>query len=129
VECPPELRQEGDPPSVMRRPPGKERWFRRGPFVESVDGKTCQLVGETFCAPVDQPFECTQGEPQPPIPCTVDAPPNQPWRASLTVPPFVWRDSLGECHTGAAMTCGPGACTVPETPVVSCDTRVLPGHP
>src|SRR5690606_19320466 len=102
VDCPPDMRDAGDPPAVTRRPPGKEDWLRVTPRLWSTTtGTTCNYQPEYFCAPPGKPYECTPHPKTVTVGCTMgDA-------GTRQVDSFVYKDGLGACRKVPASECKP----------------------
>jgi len=76
VDCPVTHRDAGDPPpTVTRRPPGKEDWVRVRPRLYASQ-YGCSYNGESFCAPPGKPWACVDRLPPVTLKCaavSVDA--------------------------------------------------------
>jgi hypothetical protein len=116
VDCPPELRDAGDPPAVTRRPPGKEQWLRV-PAELWFLGKECQYRPEYFCPMPPASGACTTPE-LVKVGCR-----NDPDAGARTIDAFAYKDGLGVCRKVAAGPCTIGRrgdCLPPEGDPVPC---------
>jgi hypothetical protein len=126
IDCPPSHRDAGDPPSITRRPKGKEDWIRVRSHLYV--GTTCQYVAERFCAPPPKAHECTSQPDYVTVPCAgiVDDGGVEAGEAGARAPakyrvePFVYKDGVGACHRVGALTCTTGDCPLPEGDPAPC---------
>lgn len=118
VDCPPSLRDAGDPEPVARRPKGKEDWLRVRPSLWV--GAQCTYQPEYFCAPPGKRDQCTERGPIVTIPCKAKAEADGGKSGTYELASFVYKDGLGECRRVPAMECTTGRCDAPEGDVVTC---------
>lgn len=110
IDCPPNLRDAGEPaPTATARPAGKEDWLRLKPHLWA-SRYGAGYTPERFCAPPPKPFECMQSEmvalKSKPIANADAAPANR-----YAIEPFVYKDGMGTCHKVPAFECGEAECT------------------
>jgi hypothetical protein len=129
VDCPANMRDAGDAPTVSRRPAGKDDWIRIPGALSYLSPTKCVYLAERFCAPPGKPYACTPYPQGVEIPCAkVDPDGGAPDSGrpsyapfSFKVEPFTWKDGAGTCHKAPAVVCSTGhTCELPETPVVPC---------
>lgn len=118
IDCPPSLRDAGEPEPVTRRPSGKEDWLRVKPALWV--GAQCTYNAEYFCAPPGRPDECTSPGPAVTVPCKLQAQADGGPTGSYELASFVYQDGLGACRRVPAMTCSSGRCEPPDGDVVPC---------
>jgi hypothetical protein len=126
VDCPPDMRDAGDPPAVTRRPAGKEGWLRV-PSRLWVGNDGCTFNYEQFCAPPGKPNagECTPYQEALKVKCEVpdkDAGRQaQPTTTPRKVDAFVYKDSVGGCHKVPELECTSNTlCKHPDGDSVPC---------
>jgi hypothetical protein len=126
VDCPPDLRDAGDPPAVTRRPAGKQDWLRM-PSTIWLNEPECTVNPETFCAPAGKPIACTTAPAGQKVACTRMAgdggvkDPQVRADDRFKLVSFIWRDGTGSCHKIPELECVANKkCDLPEGEIVPC---------
>ena len=118
IDCPPSLRDAGEPAPSARRPSGKEDWLRVRPLLWV--SAQCTYQPEQFCPPPGKPGECTGRLPVN-VACKMQTNADGGPSGTYDVASFVYTDGFGECRRVPPMPCKAGyRCEPPDGEVVAC---------